>query len=104
MPARCSDCLSQATIGVDTPAIDGALKRLCAEDPESLCIESQDSIEMLTPQYIDSLAKIIHETATQKGRVTVDELSETFKLPTNVSQRNPRARLPRTRIHRSRKG
>lgn len=104
LECRYSDCLSmhlsQAIVRADTPAIDEALKRLCAEDPERLCIESEESIEILTPQYIDSLAKIIHETATQKGRVTIDELSATFNLPANVSQRNTRARLPHTHIHR----
>ena len=69
---------------MDTNAIDTALRRLCTEDSESLRIEYEGAVEILTSEYMDSLAEVAHKTVMKKGRVTMTELSSSFKLPVDV--------------------
>lgn len=71
----------QADAGVDEATIDTAMRQLCNENSAIHRIEFGGVKELLTEAYLDSLALEAGEVATRRGRVTLSELSSTFKLP-----------------------
>lgn len=75
----------QADAGVDEATIDTAMRQLCNENSAIHRIEFGGVKELLTEAYLDSLALEAGEVATRRGRVTLSELSSTFKLPIDVS-------------------
>lgn len=72
-------------MGVDEATTDTAMLQLYNENPAIHRVEFGEVKELLTEAYLDSLALEAGEAATRKGRVTLAELSSTFKLPVDVS-------------------
>lgn len=61
------------------------MRNLCSETTEIQLVEYEGIKELVTEAYVDSLVPKAVDMTTTRGRVTLAELSSTFKVPKDVS-------------------